>query len=89
MTALEGFNANLEDVTVFKSGLGLLMYLIVRTRPDIAFAVYKLSIFSNNPIDIYWQALKRVFRYLTDTRNKGIVYGGATNPVLYGYTDAD
>ena len=54
MAASEGFNTNLEDMTVFKSGLGLLMYLMVRTRLDIIFALYKLSIFSNNPIDAYW-----------------------------------
>ena len=89
VAAPEGFNADPEDVTAFKSGLGLLMYLMVRTRPDIAFAVCKLSTFSNNPTDIHWQALKRVFRYLAGIRNKGIVYRGATNPALCGYTDAD
>ena len=83
-----GFTADPEDVTAFKSGLGLLMYLMVRTRPDIAFAVCKLSTFSNNPTDTHWQALKRIFRYLAGTRHRGIVYGGADAP-LTGYTDAD
>ena len=89
VAAPEGFNANPDDVTAFKSGLGLLMYLMVRTRPDIAFALCKLSTFSNNPTDTHWQALKRVFRYLAGTRNRGIVYGGASNEALCGYTDAD
>ena len=53
MATPEGFNTNLEDMIIFKSGLGLLIYLIVRTRPDIVFALYKLSIFSNNLIDTY------------------------------------
>ena len=89
MAVSEGFNANLEDVTVFKSGLGLLIYLIIRTRLDIVFALCKLSIFSNNPIDAYWQVFKRVFRYLAGIRNRGIVYGGASNKALCGYTDAN
>ena len=89
MAASEGFNANPEDVTVFKSGLGLLMYLMVRTRLDIVFALCKLSTFSNNPTDAHWQVFKRVFRYLAGTRNRGIVYGGASNKALCGYTDAD
>ena len=89
MAAPEGFNVNLEDVTVFKSGLGLLMYLMVRTRLDIVFALCKLSIFSNNLIDAYWQVFKRVFRYLVGIRNRGIVYGGASNKALYGYIDVD
>ena len=89
VAAPDGFKAKPEEVTAFKSGLGLLMYLMVRTRPDIAFALCKLSTFSNNPTDVHWQALKRVFRYLAGTRNRGIVYGGASNEALCGYTDAD
>ena len=89
VAAPEGFVAEPDDVTAFKSGLGLLMYLMVRTRPDIAFAVCKLSTFSNNPSDVHWKALKRVFRYLAGTRSRGIVYGGANNLDLCGYTDAD
>ena len=30
-----------------------------------------------------------MFRYLVDIRNRGIVYGGASNKALYGYIDAD
>ena len=89
IAAPNGFQTDPEDVTAFKSGLGLLMYLMVRTRPDIAFALCKLSTFSNNPTDTHWQALKRVIRYLAGTRNRGITYGGVSNTTLTGYTDAD
>ena len=44
--ASEGYKADADDVTAFKSGLGQLMYLMVRTCPDIAFALCKLSTFS-------------------------------------------
>ena len=64
------------------------MYLMVRTRSDIAFALCELSIISNNPTDTHWKALKRVFRYLAGTRNRGIVYGGVSD-LICGYTDAD
>ena len=30
-----------------------------------------------------------MFRYLAGTRNRGIVYRGASNKALYNYTDAD
>ena len=89
VAAPEGFQADPEDVTAFKSGLGSLMYLMVRTRPDIAFPMGKLATYSNNPTDVHWQALKRVFRYLAGTRTRGIQYGGADNMELSGYTDAD
>ena len=61
------------------------MYLMVRTRSDIAFALCKLGIFSNNPTDTH---LKPVLRYLAGTRNRGIVYGGVSD-IRYGYTNAD
>ncbi len=88
IAALEGYQASPSDVTVYKSGLGQLMYLMVRTRPDIAFAVCKLSTFCTNLTDTHWKALKRVFRYLAGTRDRSIVYGGA-DISLCGYTDAD
>ena len=53
LNAPEGYTADPSNVTAFKSGLGQLMFLMVRTRPDIAFAVCKLSTFSNNPTDSY------------------------------------
>lgn len=84
-----GYEASPSDVTAYKSGLGQLMYLMVRTRPDIAFAVCKLSTFSTNPTDTHWKALKRIFRYLAGTRTRGIVYGGADDSGFRGYTDAD
>ena len=83
------YKADPSDVTAFKSTLGQVMYLMVRTRPDIAYAVCKLSTFSNNPTITHWKALKRVLRYLAGTRNRGVTYGGASNMNLMGWTDAD
>ena len=40
------------------------MYLASATRPDISFAVSKLSRFVSNPKDTHWHALERVLRYL-------------------------
>lgn len=53
IAAPEDFKADPKDVTAFKSGLRLLIYLMVRTRPNIAFALGKLSTFSNNPTDTH------------------------------------
>jgi hypothetical protein len=44
-----------------------LIYLASATRPNISYAVCKLSRFVSNPRDDYWQALKRVMRYLKGT----------------------
>ena len=64
------------------------MYAIVRTRPDIAFAVAAVSQFNSNLNIIYWKGVKRIFRYLKKTVNFGIIYGN-TKIKLEGYSDVD
>ena len=48
----------------YQSAVGSLMYAMLGTRPDIAFAVSVLSRHASNPNSLYWQAVKRIFRYL-------------------------
>src|SRR6266540_7557105 len=64
------------------------MYLASATRPDIVFAVSKLSRFVSNPGDDHWRALKRVMRYLKGTSSYGIHYTRYPR-VLEGYSDSN
>jgi hypothetical protein len=64
------------------------MYLASATRPDISFAVCKLSQFVSNPGDDHWRALERVMYYLKGTMIYGIRYTGHPK-VLEGYCDAN
>ena len=65
-----------------------LMYLASATRPDISFAVSKLSRFVSKPGDDHWHALERVMRYLKGTASYGIHYTGYPR-VLEGYSDSN
>ncbi|KAK1661489.1 hypothetical protein QYE76_049648 [Lolium multiflorum] len=67
--------------------VGSLMYLASATRPDISFAVSKLSRFMSNSGD-HWHALDRVMRYLRGTMSYGIHYSGHS-VVLEGYSDSN
>jgi len=71
----------------YASAIGCLMYLMQCTRPDIAFAVSKMSRFTSNPNDEHWKAITRIFGYLLKTKNLGLHYGKFP-AVLEGYTDA-
>jgi hypothetical protein len=66
--------------------IGSLMYLAGATRPDISFAINKLSRFTSNPRSDHWCALERVMRYLRGTSTYGLHYTGYL-AVLEGYSD--
>ena len=63
-----------RDPLRYSQIIGSLMYLASATRPDISFAVCKLSRFVSNPGDDHWRALERVMRYLKGTMSYGIRY---------------
>ena len=62
------------------------MFLMVATRPDIAFALSILSRFTSKPQRLHESALQRLLRYLKFSIRRGITYSCGD---LIGYTDAD
>jgi hypothetical protein len=69
----------------------------MNTRPNIAFAVARLTQYTIKLNSQCWAVLKRLIRYLKGTRTKGIIYGAQPNPEITdinachikGYTDSD
>ncbi|KAM2709368.1 hypothetical protein EV2_047063 [Malus domestica] len=68
--------------------IGSLMYIANKTRPDIAYAVGRLSRYTHNPSKEHWNALRRVFKYLRGTMDYSIHYKGFPY-VVEGYSDAN
>lgn len=68
--------------------IGSLQYLAF-TRPDIAYAVNRLSQFMYQPTDDHLQAAKRVLRYLAGTPKHGIFLSSKNTISLHGFYDAD
>jgi hypothetical protein len=62
------------------------MYLASAMRPDISFAVSKLSRFMSNPGDDHWRALERMMHYLKGTMSYQIHYTRYPR-VLEDYSD--
>jgi hypothetical protein len=78
------------DAKHFQSALGALMYLMLGTRPDIAYTVAALGRHAANPGVEHQHALERLFRYLRGTSGYKLVYQrGANGDDLVGYVDAD
>eukprot|EP00171_Calliarthron_tuberculosum_P005492 IDg5492t1 len=77
------------DSTLYRQAIGSLMYLSTGTRPDIAFAVGRLAKHVENPTKDLWVLVKRVLRYISGTRNFGIMIDGILPLFPAGYTDSD
>ncbi|GKD37628.1 zinc finger, CCHC-type containing protein, partial [Tanacetum coccineum] len=75
------------DQLEYSRAIECLMYAMTSTRPDIAYAVGRLSRFTSNPSRQHWKAITRVFKYLRGTMNYGLSYMGYPS-VLEGYSDA-
>ena len=63
--------------------------LLTGTKVDIAFAVIKLARYTSNLSNIYFIAVKRVFKYLKGTKDYGITYYKNVSRFISGYCDAD
>jgi transposase InsO family protein len=86
-----------EEATVvgtveYQSLVGSVMYAMLGSRPDLAYAVSTLSKFNSCPAAEHHAAAKRVLRYLQETKEYGLFYHGqedAAFPEPVCYTDSD
>ena len=72
----------------YTSAIGSLMYAMVCTRPDIAYAVGVVSRFMSRPGKQHWETVKWILRYLKGSSNTCLCFTGASLK-LQGYVDAD
>ena len=78
---------SMRDVP-YQNAVGSLMYAMLGTRLDIAFAVGAVSRYSSNPGELHWRAVKRIFRYLKGTIGHAVEYKRDGSDI-HGYSDAD
>lgn len=86
--ATGGYEASAEFKTRYQSAVGTLMYAMLGTRPDIAYAVSTVSRFSKNPDDNHIKAVNRIFCYLRGTIGLCLVYENNLQPIK-GFADAN
>ncbi|KAF8731509.1 hypothetical protein AX14_004758 [Amanita brunnescens Koide BX004] len=63
----------------YASLISSLMFIAVATRPDIAYAVNRLAMYTANPDLHHWTATKHILRYLSGTHSQGITYLAENN----------
>lgn len=78
----------MKDPTLYRSAIGGLQYL-VHTRPDITYAVNRLSKYLQQPTDTHWKALKRVFKYIKGTLTYGLAIQKNDSLEITAFADSD
>lgn len=66
--------ASKDDIKLFQGIIGCLLYITLGTRPDITYAVIRLTKYASNPSKEHFIAIKRILRYLKATKNYGITF---------------
>jgi hypothetical protein len=69
--------------------IGSLLYLMLGTRPDIAFAVTKLAQFAARPSEEHFSKALYICRYLRGTSSYRLTYDGKSGQGIVACTDSD
>ncbi|GJZ33511.1 retrotransposon protein, putative, ty1-copia subclass [Tanacetum coccineum] len=74
----------------YASAVGSIMYAVRCTRPDVAFSQNLTSRYQQNLGESYWTAVNNILKYLRNTKDMFLVYGGDSTTELgvTCYTDA-
>ncbi|KAJ9566141.1 hypothetical protein OSB04_002107 [Centaurea solstitialis] len=73
----------------YASAIGSIMYVMLCTRPDVAYSVSVTSRYQQNPGEPHWVAVKNILKYLRRTKDMYLVFGGSEDEIsVIGYSDA-
>jgi Reverse transcriptase (RNA-dependent DNA polymerase) len=81
-----------EEQKVFRSGVGILLYLTKHSRPEISNSVRELAKVMDGANAAHMKMLGRVLKYVVGSRNKCLVLNPIKNKsiwVLFGRCDSD
>ena len=87
-----GAESEIIDRLPYQQLVGSLMYAMVGTRPDLAYAVGTLAQHMQEPRRNHWQAAQRVLRYIQSSKDLCLTFqagAGFQGDQLTGYCDAD
>ncbi|GKC07408.1 retrovirus-related pol polyprotein from transposon TNT 1-94 [Tanacetum coccineum] len=76
------------DPTHYRRMVGTLMYLTF-IRPDLVYAVCMCARYQARPTEKHLHAVKRIFRYLRETVNRGLWYSKDSAIALTAFADVD
>ncbi|GJU16923.1 retrovirus-related pol polyprotein from transposon TNT 1-94 [Tanacetum coccineum] len=76
------------DPSHYRDMIGTLLYFTA-SRPDLQFAICMCARYQARPTEKHLHAVKRIFRYLKGTVNRGLWYSKDSSIALTAFADAD
>ena len=73
----------------YSEAIGSVLWPVVVSRPDAAYAIGILAQFIQNPGLAHWEALKRLITYLGSTKDLWLTFGGRAKTLVEGFCDTD
>ena len=70
---------DIHERRTYQSAIGSLIYLMLGSRPDLAFSINKLAQYSANPTHRHWKGIKRILRFVKATINAKLILGHRNN----------
>lgn len=86
LTKYEG--KELKDPGIYRGLIGRMLYLTI-IRPDITFAVHKLSQFMAKPRMPHLQAKSRILQYIKGTLGQGLLFSSQSELHIKAFADAN
>lgn len=88
-TNLEKNKIGTEEKIPYREAVGSLMYLAIVSRPDIMFAVSLVSRYLDCYDNTHWNVVKKILKYIKETKEFGLYYSKLKNNIVEGYSDSD
>ncbi|KAL9840222.1 putative RNA-directed DNA polymerase [Arabidopsis thaliana] len=75
--------------TPYSSAVGSVMFAMISTRPDLAYAIGLVSRFMSKPGSVHWEVVKWLLRYIKGSQDLSLVYTKGKDLSVIGYCDSD
>lgn len=80
-----------EEIEPYRASVGMLNFLSIQTRPDLAFSVSYLARFNSRHNSSHWNAVKHLLQFVKGTLKLGLDFGTrrGQDVLIEGYANAD
>jgi hypothetical protein len=82
--------ASKYDINKYQKQIGSILYLALKTRPNITFSTTNYARYISNPNNEYFNALNRIWKYLLKYLELGLIYNYNRNDLfIKGYSNSN